>query len=172
MQSLWTARFLGPHGSRQGVLYTTRAGLFSTEFRCSAFAVLQGRSTFAKALAPFRAVPRIRRSHSVLQPGEKPVCKLLVIRPTKRKASGGDDSQLQQHRTRNRSPRREARESQANDECGGARFIVVGGEEGQIHVRDLRHFAVSNREAGHGGRRNGIAFPPQGSDSQTNRPSL
>jgi hypothetical protein len=26
---------------------------------------------------------------------EKPVCKLLVIRPTKRKAPGGDDSQLQ-----------------------------------------------------------------------------
>jgi hypothetical protein len=42
---------------------------------------------------------------------------------------GGDDSQPQQHRTRNRSPRREARESQANDERGGARFIVQKSEE-------------------------------------------
>jgi hypothetical protein len=56
----------------------------------------------------------------------------LVIRPTKRKASGGDDSQLQQHRTRNRGPRREARESQANDERGCARFIVRHGEVTEI----------------------------------------
>jgi hypothetical protein len=56
----------------------------------------------------------------------------LVIRPTKRKAFGGDDSQLRQHRTGNRSPRREARESQANDEPGGARFIVRNGEVTEI----------------------------------------
>jgi hypothetical protein len=56
----------------------------------------------------------------------------LVLRPTKRKASGDDDSQLQQHRTRDRSPGREARESYTHDERGGARFIVRHGEVTEI----------------------------------------
>jgi len=42
----------------------------------------------------------------------------------------GDDSQLQQHRTGDRSPRREARESQAKRETTeGERLQVSFGEE-------------------------------------------
>ena len=49
---------------------------------------------------------------------EKLVCKLLVIRPTKRKTSGGDYSQLQQHRTGDRRAGWEAGEAKGTEDVG------------------------------------------------------
>jgi hypothetical protein len=56
----------------------------------------------------------------------------LAIRPTKRKASGDDDSQLQQHRTGDRSGGWEAGEAKGTEDVGRGQEKNLGDAEGKL----------------------------------------